>query len=84
LKNMNLLLLAALFLIYSMYDLRMTLFRIFPRFMCDRKRDMKKIVFIYYRIIKVVNYLFSNWKLMVRKKYKGYYAEYLQMRKKFK
>ena len=84
LKNMNLLLLAALFLIYSMYDLRMTLFRIFPRFMCDRKRDMKKIVFIYYRITKVVNYLFSNWKLMVRKKYKGYYAEYLQMRIKFK
>ncbi|MDP8220980.1 MAG: hypothetical protein P9X26_06520 [Candidatus Stygibacter frigidus] len=45
---------------------------------------MKKIVSIYYRITKVVNYLFSNWKLMVRKKYKGQHAEYLQLKIKFK
>ena len=84
LKNMNLLLLAALFLVYSMYDLRMTLFRIFPGLMSDRKRDIKRIVFIYYRITKVANYLLSNWKLMARKKYKGRYAEYSQLRIKFR
>jgi Transposase DDE domain len=84
LKNMNLLLLAALFLIYNMYDLRMTLLRIFPGILYDRKRDMKRIVFIYYRIPKIVNYLSSNWKLMVRKKYKGRYAESLQLKIKFK
>jgi len=46
--------------------------------------DIKRIIFIYYRINKVVNYLLSNWKLMVRKKYKGQHTEYLHMRIKFK
>lgn len=84
LKNMNLLLLAALSLIYSLYNLRMTLFRIFPRFMCDRKRDIKRVVFIYYRITKVVTYLLSHWKLMARKKYTKNRSEYLQLKIKFK
>jgi len=46
--------------------------------------DTKRIIFIYYRITEAVNYLYSNWKLMVRKKYKGQHAEYLQLKIKFK
>lgn len=84
LKNMNILLLAALSLIYSLYKIRNILYKVFSRFMTDRKRDREGIVFIYYRITKVVNYMFNSWKLKCRQKYKGQYAEYMQLRIKFK
>jgi hypothetical protein len=83
LKNMNALLLAAVWFVYQLYRMRLTLYKVFPRIMSDRKRDIDKLVFIYYRITEVVNYIFNSWKLMFRKRYKGQYAEYLQMRLKF-
>jgi len=84
LKTMNILLLAALNLIYSLYSMRFRLYKGFKNIMSDRKRDMGKIVFIYYRITKVVNYIFNSWKLKCRQKYKGQHAEYLQLRIKFR
>jgi len=51
--------------------------------MSDRKRDPGKQVFIYYRLTTLVNYIFSSWKLKCRQKYKGRYAEYMQLRIKF-
>ena len=84
LKTMNILLLAALNLIYSLYSMRFRLYKGFKNIMSDRKRDMEKIVFIYYRITKVVNYIFNSWKLKCRQKYKGQHAEYLQLKIKFR
>ncbi len=83
LKNLNAILLAALSLIYSMYDIKLMLYRIFPNKMMDRERDKDRIIFIYYRITAIANYLFSFWKLRERKKYKGQYAEQMQLRLKF-
>lgn len=79
LKNMNILLLAALTLIYSMYEYRFTLYQVFYNMMLDRERDKKKVVFIYYRITKVVRYLLTSWKLRKRVKNKGQNKEYLQL-----
>ena len=83
LKNLNALLLAALSLIYSMYDIKLILCQVFPNIMMDRERDKNRITFIYYRITTIANYLFSFWKLRERKKYKGQYAEQMQLRFKF-
>lgn len=83
LKNLNAILLAALSLIYSMYDIKLMLYRIFPNKMMDRERDKDRIIFIYYRITAIANYLFSFWKLRERKKYKGQYAEQMQLKLKF-
>jgi hypothetical protein len=83
LKMMNLLLLAALNLIYSLDDLRLMLNKVVINMMSDRKRDPGKQVFIYYRLTTLVNNIFSSWKLKCRQKYKGRYAEYMQLRIKF-
>ncbi|MFA5245819.1 MAG: transposase [Pedobacter sp.] len=83
LKNMNILLLAALTLIYSLYKYRFTLYQVFSSMMLDRERDKKKVVFIYYRITKVVRYLLTSWRLRKRVKYKGKNTEYLQLRLSF-
>ena len=80
LKTMNILLLAAICLVYSMYKIRMILYQIFPNMMMDRKRDMTRKMFIYYRITDVVTYLLNSWKLRKRIKYKGKYADSLQLK----
>jgi len=83
LKNMNSLLLAAICYIYQQYRIKTTFCKMVPSIMFDRKRKKSKIVFIYYRLTEAVNYIFTSCKLKIRKKYKGRYAEYLQLRIKF-
>lgn len=80
LRNLNTIFLIAIDIIYSSIKYTEELLNIYPEYGKIKKKTLK---FVYYRLGRILNYIFSNTKLNKITPHKGEYHDKMQLRIKF-
>lgn len=80
LKNLNKILMIAIDLVYDAIEYVDKLMYLYPEFVGKKKRSYE---YVYYKLIRIVKYIFSNVRINKYVPYKGDYHDKLQLRINF-
>ena len=80
LKNLNTILMIAIYIVYDAIEYIDELFYLYPEFVGKKKINYK---YVYYKLSRIVKYIFSNVRINKYMPYKGDYHDKLQLRINF-
>ena len=80
LKNLNTILMIAIDLVYDAIEYIDELIYLYPEFAGKKKRSYE---YVYYKLSRIVKYIFSNLRIIKKTLYKGDYHDKLQLRINF-
>ena len=83
LKNLNTILMIAIDIVYDAIEYIDELFYLYPEFVGKKKNINYNYVYVYYKLSRIVKYIFSNTRINKCVPYKGQYHDKLQLRINF-